>query len=204
MKILKINPNKPEKEFIKLAAEILKSGGIVIYPTDTVYGIAASALDRSAIHKVYQTKGRDFNKPISVAFSSLEQAMDYVVFNSLALEIAKKFLPGPLTMVLPMKYKFPKELTPFSDVGVRIPDSKIVHDLIDECGFPITSTSANISGDADSTSISEIDEIVANKIDLILDGGRCKLKKPSTVIKVTGEKFEILREGAISEKELLE
>jgi len=203
MKILKINPNKPEKELIKLAVDVLKSDGLVLYPTDTLYGIAANALSKKAVLEVYKTKGRTLKKPLSIAFHSLLQAKKYVKFNSLASKLAKKFLPGPLTIILPMKHKFPKELTGSKNVGIRIPDNKIALKLIKECKFPITATSANISGDKDPITAEDGIMQIGDKVDLILDGGKCKLKKPSTVVEVLNKKIKILREGYIKGKNLL-
>ena len=203
MKILKINPNKPEKELIKLAADALKNDGIVVYPTDTLYGLASSALSRKGIMKVYKAKGREFKKPLSIAFHSLIQAKKYVKFNKTALKLAKKFLPGPLTIVLPMKHIFPKKLTFGSKkLGVRIPDNKIALGLIKECEFPITATSANISGNKDPVSAEDAMNQIGDKVDMILDGGRCKLKKSSTVIEVLESKIKMLREGAIKKHQL--
>lgn len=198
MKILKINPNKPEKELIKLAADVLKNDGIVVYPTDTLYGVAADALSRKAVIKVYNAKGRDFKKPLSIAFDSLSHARKYVKFNKITLRLARKFLPGPLTMILPMRYKFPKELTYGSEnVGVRIPDNRIALELIKEFGYPITATSANISGNDDPVTAEDAANQIGNKVNLVLDGGRCKLRKPSTIMKISNDEIEIVREGAI-------
>ena len=203
MKILKINSNRPEKELLALAVAVLTSDGLVVYPTDTLYGIAGNALSKEAILKVYAAKGRDFKKPLSVAFHSLKQAQKYVRFNSISLKIARKFLPGPLTIILPMKYNFPKELTFGSkNVGVRIPDNKIALELIEECGFPITATSANISGNEDLITAEDAMSQIGSKVDLVLDGGKCKIKKPSTVIEIRDNKIRIIREGAVTKRQL--
>lgn len=199
MKILKINPNKPEKEWLELAVKVLKNNGIVVYPTDTLYGIGANALNKKTITKVYKIKGRDFRKPLSIAFYSLSQAKQYVKFNKLAIKLAKKFLPGPLTIILPMKYEFPKELTFGSkNVGIRIPNNKIALQLIRECKFPITATSANISGNKNPVTVEDAINQIGTKVDLILDGGKCKYSKPSTLVEVISGKVKVLREGVIS------
>ena len=203
MKILKLNPNKPEKELIRLAVDIIKNNGLVVYPTDTLYGIACNALSKKAITKVYKAKGREFKKPLSIAFHSLLQAKKHVKFNKTALKLAKKFLPGPLTIVLPMKYRFPKELTLGSkNVGIRIPNNKVALELIKKFGYPITATSANISGDKDPVVAEDAIKQIGDKVDLILDGGKCKLENPSTVVKVLDNKIKILREGAIKRHQL--
>ncbi|MBI2547626.1 MAG: threonylcarbamoyl-AMP synthase [Candidatus Aenigmarchaeota archaeon] len=205
MKILKINPNRPEKELIRLAADVIKKGGIVIYPTDTLYGIAANALSKKCVVNVYKIKGRKFTKPLSVAFHSLQQAKRYVKFDKVSTELARKFLPGPLTIILPMKYKFPKELTGGSkSVGVRLPDNKIALEMIRECGFPVTSTSANVSGNGDPITAEDAVNQVGDKVDMILDGGKCRHSKPSTIVDASSGKIKILREGAIKGRTLSE
>ncbi len=203
MKILKINSNKPEKELIDLAVDVLENDGLVVYPTDTLYGIAANALSNKAILKVYKVKGRTSKKPLSIAFHSLSQAKKYVKFNSFTLKLAKKFLPGPLTIILPMKHKFPKELTFGSkNVGIRIPDNEIALELMKGFKYPITSTSANISGDKDPVTAEDAEKQIGNKVDLILDGGKCKLKKPSTIVEIIEDEIKVLREGAIKKTQL--
>jgi len=203
MKVLKINPNKPEKELIALAVDVLKNGCLVLYPTDTLYGIAANALNKKAIRNVYKVKGRKFKKPLSIAFHSLSEAKKYVKFNSLASKLAKKFLPGPLTIILPMKYKFPRGLTCGSkNVGIRIPDNKVALELIRGFGYPITSTSANISGNKDPVTAGDAMKQIGDRVGLILDGEKCKLRKPSTVIEVQNNEIKILREGAIKKSQL--
>ncbi len=203
MRILKINPNKPEKKLLKLAVDVLKNDGLIIFPTDTVYGLASSALSRKGVMKVYKAKQREFKKPLSVAFHSLAQAKKYVKFNKTALKLAKKFLPGPLTIILPMRHKLPKELTFGSkNVGIRIPNSKVTLELIKEFKYPITATSANISGNKDPITTDDAIVQIGDKVDLILDGGRCKFKKPSTVVDVSTGYINVLREGAIKKSKL--
>ncbi|MBI2545401.1 MAG: threonylcarbamoyl-AMP synthase [Candidatus Aenigmarchaeota archaeon] len=204
MKVLKINPNRPEEKLLKLASHILKNDGLVVYPTDTLYGLGANALSKEAIKKVYKVKGRDFKNPLSISFYSIDHAKKYVHFNSTAMKLAKKFLPGPLTIVLPMKFNFPSQLTHGSGkVGIRIPDNKIILDLIKIAGFPITSTSANISGAIECSTAEQAANQIGKKVGLILDGGRCKIKKPSTVVEILDEKIIVLREGAIKTKTIL-
>ncbi len=203
MKVLKINSNRPEEKIIREAVEVLKNDGSVVYPTDTLYGIGANALSKRAILKVYEIKGREFRKPLSISFHSLSEAKKYVEFNSLALKLAKKFLPGPLTIILPMKYNFPKELTGGSEnVGVRIPDNKVALRLIETFGYPITATSANISGQEDPTTAEEVMSQIGMKTNLILDAGKCNLNKPSTVVSIVDDQISVLREGAITKEAL--
>ncbi len=203
MKVFKINPNKPEKKLLELAGDIIRKDGLVVYPTDTLYGIAANPLSKNAVRKVYKVKGRDFRKPLTIAFASFEQVKTYVEFDPISLKLAKKFLPGPLTLILPIKRRFPKELTyGLRKVGVRIPGNKIALGLAKLVKMPITATSANISGGKDPISIDDISSQIGKNVDLMIDGGVCKLKKPSTIVEVMDGKIKIIREGAIKKSQL--
>ncbi len=202
MKIFKVSRNL-DRKIINYAANVLESGGIAILPTDTLYALSASALDKKCIKKIYKIKGRKFDKPLSIMFYSLSQARKYVKFNKLALKIARKFLPGPLTLVLTMKCKFPKELTFGSKkVGIRIPDNKITLEILKKVKIPIIATSANISGKKNSIDVKTALSQIGNRVDVILDQGRCKYNKPSTVVELAKDDVKIVREGVISKKEL--
>lgn len=191
-------------KIIENAARIIKNGGVVVYPTDTLYGLGVNALDGKAVKKLFEIKGRNFNKPISIAFSSLRDAKKYVKFNTVALKLAKKFLPGPLTLILPLKRKLPKRLTLGKKmIGVRIPDNKIALKLIKKSGVPITATSANLSGGKNPITAKEAMKQVGNKVDLVIDAGRCKYKRPSTFVRILGDKIEVIREGVIPKKKLI-
>jgi len=189
-------------EKIDSAVNIIKNGGVVVYPTDTLYGLGSNALDKRAVKRVFEIKGRKFNKPVSIAFSSFEQAKKYVKFNYTALKLAKKFLPGPLTLILPLKKKLPKNLTQGkNEIGIRIPDNKIALELIKKSGVPITATSANLSGGRDPATAKEAIKQIGNKVDLILDAGRCKYNKGSTIVKIV-DGIEIIREGVIPKEKI--
>ena len=164
---------------VEKAAEIIKKGGVVVYPTDTVYGLGANALDEKAVKKVFEMKNRDFKKPISVIVKDLEMAKKVANFSKDTEKILKKILPGPVTVILYKKKILPEILTGGSNkVGLRIPDCKFTKALMEKLDFPITTTSANISGKP-------------------IKG------KSSTVIDLTGSKPKILRAGPVTKKELL-
>jgi L-threonylcarbamoyladenylate synthase len=182
VKIIKVDSKNPDKKVIEKAASIIKNGGVVVYPTDTLYGLGVNALDKKSVQKVFEIKGRNFNKPVSIAVSSLNEAKKYVKFNSTALKIAKKFLPGPLTLILPSKFNFPKRLNPDDNIRIRVPDNKIALELIKKSGFPLTATSANLSGGKDPISAKESAKQIGDKINLILDSGKCKHSKGSTIV----------------------
>jgi L-threonylcarbamoyladenylate synthase len=188
---------------LKEAAHMIKAGGLVIYPTETAYGLGADPYNRIAVLKVFGAKQRPLDKPLSVAVSSLEEADTLVFLNNAARKIAGRFLPGPVTIVLKKKARLPKELTGGSDkLGIRIPDNQMALDFIELAG-PVTATSANISGRPAPTTTYEAKSQMGDKVDYVLDGGECKTKGQSTVIDLSNpESPIILREGEITEEEI--
>ena len=170
-----------EKDLIRKAIDTIKSGGMVVYPTETVYGLGADALSEEAVRKVYEIKRRDLSQPLSVAVSSFEMLHKVASVDSESLEIITELLPGPVTVLLRKKEVVPDVLTAASEVvGVRFPDNEIATRIIKEAG-PITSTSANVSGRNPPTCIEEV-EI---KADIIINGGKSKYGMPSTVVDMT-------------------
>lgn len=188
---------------IEEAAEILRSGGVVLYPTDTTYALAANALDERAVDRVFQVKGRDYSKPIHVIVRDIEQAAQYVVVGETARMIADHFLPGALTLVLPLRED--SGITPLliaggATLGVRIPDHPICEALSNALPFPVTTTSANRSGMPNTYSVEAVQEQLGadfDKIDLTLDVGKLDSSSVSTVIALEGESVKLIREGAI-------
>jgi L-threonylcarbamoyladenylate synthase len=169
------------EDLIKSAVDIIRSGGTVVYPTETVYGLGADALSEEAVRKVYRLKRRELSQPISLAVSSFEMVHRVAHIDPESVEILTELLPGPVTVLLRKKDAVPAVLTAASDVvGVRFPDNEIATRIIDETG-PITSTSANVSGRTPPASVEEV-EI---KADIIINGGRCKYGMPSTVVDMT-------------------
>lgn len=185
---------------IKEAADIIKAGGLVIYPTETVYGLAANPRNRIAVLKVFGAKNRPLDNPLSVAVKDLNQADDIVYLNLSAKRLAKIFLPGPLTMVLKKKALLPKELTGgLERVGIRVPNHPVALSLIELAG-PITATSANLSGEPAPKTADEAKKQIGDKADFVLDAGMCGSGEPSTVIDLSEGEYRILREGGISKK----
>jgi L-threonylcarbamoyladenylate synthase len=194
MRILKAND-----ESLKEAVKVLKSGGVIIYPTDTLYGLGVDATSNKAKKKIYKIKGRDFRKPFSMCVADLKHAKNFVEFDNFSSRLAKKFLPGPLTLVLSQKKEI-KYVSQKGKIAVRIPDNSFILKLLKKFGKPITATSANLSGEKDPIKLSDINDKVKSQCDLIIDGGKCKFKKPSTVFDAESKK--ILREGAVSKSKL--
>lgn len=188
---------------IQNAFEVLQKGGIVAFPTDTVYGLGALAFDNSAIESIYTAKNRPIEKAIPVLVGDLK---DFELVASSIPEMAKRFaenfLPGPLTCVIPKKSTLPSAISSTSTVAVRIPNHKDTLNLLKLTGA-LAVTSANISGQASPVTAQEVYEQLNGRIPLILDGGKTLGGVPSTLVDCTGEIPVILREGPISLKQLL-
>lgn len=178
---------------IKKAASIIRNGGVVIYPTETVYGIGASIFSEDALRRVFSIKKRLPDKPVSIAVSCFGMMEEVVYIGERERGFIKKFLPGPVTVLLNKKPAVPDILTAGGDlVGIRYPDHEITIKLIELAGVPITSTSANLSGEAPPNRVEDL-KIDA---DYILDGGKCG-GEPSTVVDLVNRK--VIRKGAIYE-----
>lgn len=176
------------------------SGKVIMHGTDTCYGLASNIFDEKALNKLYSIKSMSKNKPVSIMVRDLNEALNYAVFNDLAFKLAEKFWPGPLTMILKKKNNvFPPFFNPdIETIGIRCPDSLISLKLIELNGFPLTTTSANVSGLKEIYFVSDFwDQIKDSNVfpDYIIDSGRLKYKKPSTIVKIINEKIEIIREG---------
>ncbi len=186
-----------DPDAILLALEVLHRGGIIAFPTDTVYGLAANAFDAKAISRLFEAKGRDFNRAIAVLIGDLSKLT--LVTESLppsAENLARKFWPGALTLVVKRHAELPDLLSPKPTIGIRIPDHIFAVDLLRQSG-PLASTSANRSGDANPLTAQDVMDQLGGKVDLILNGGRVKGGIPSTVVDCTLPNLPILRQGAI-------
>lgn len=186
MKILKTNQNEVDKKVIDEAVKVLADGGVILYPTDTVYGLGANIFNRKAVRKVYNIKKRSYLKPISLLVSS-KDAIPLVSKASLnQLNFIDKYLPGPYTFILKKSKIVPRHLTSGSvNVGVRVPKSEIACSLAKI--FPITTTSANLSNKDTLDTPEEILKQLGCEVDLIIDVGPLKSGNPSTIIDLTGE-----------------
>ena len=186
MKILKTNQNEVCKNVIDEAVKVLADGGVILYPTDTVYGLGANIFNRKAVRKVYNIKKRSYLKPVSLLVSS-KDAIPLVSKASLnQLNFIDKYLPGPYTFILKKSKIVPRHLTSGSaNVGVRVPKSEIACSLAKI--FPITTTSANLSNKDTLDTPEEILKQLGCEVDLIIDVGPLKFGNPSTIIDLTGE-----------------
>ena len=185
-------------------AQIIKKGGIVIFPTETVYGIGTNGLDENAIQKLYEVKQRPSNKPISLLVNNIEM-VEKIAKNITEVEykLMERFFPGPLTIILEKRDIVPDILTSSTNtVGIRMPSGEIAKKLIEFAGVPIATSSSNISGNPSGTNITDIKKDFEGKVDCFIDNGESELGIPSTVIRIIDNIPHILRQGAISEEEI--
>ena len=203
VKILKIDPKMPKLETIAEAAAAIKAGGLVIYPTETVYGLGADARSDEAVSRVFAAKNRPPDSPIPIAVSSIEMAREAAELTPPAEALLEKFTPGPLTVVIKAKPTISKLLTAGTGkIGVRIPNHPVTLKLVELAGGPITTTSANVSGSLPPTTARDALEQLGDKVDLALDAGKCKFGVPSTVVDASSKQIRVLREGPIPEEEI--
>ena len=192
------NPDSP-----KIAASVLNNGGIIIYPTETLYGLGALAVDEESVNNIFSIKGRIHGNPIPILVRDKEMLSEYVVVTDEANRLIEKFLPGPLTLVLKEKKNLPHFISAGTgNIAIRISRHAFVRRLFDFLSKPITSTSANISGRENLLSFDEIYETFKSKVELIVDSGNIPRSKGSTVIDLTVKPALLIREGDISGDEL--
>lgn len=193
MKVLKTGIDEVDEQIIHEAINVMADGGVILYPTDTVYGLGANIFDNRAVRRVFEIKQRSFLKPLSILVRDV-RAVNLVSKVSLSQrEILNNYLPGPYTFILNKRKIVPRVITSGSTyVGVRVPDCKLACELASI--FPITTTSANISDDDVLTKPSEILDQLDCKVDMVIDVGDLKSKKASSVIDLTGFKPKIIRD----------
>lgn len=206
--IIKLDVENMNYDGLKKAADVIKEGGLVAFPTETVYGLGANALDEDAVKSIFDAKGRPSDNPLIVHisnYSMLDMVTDCSLEQRSLLELLGSiFWPGPLTIIVSKSNNIPKVVSCGLDtVGIRMPQHPIALALIDECKLPIAAPSANTSGKPSPTSADHVIEDILNKVDIIIDGGNCSVGLESTVIDITVKPAVILRPGFIT-KELLE
>ncbi len=189
-----------------LAAEIIRSGGLVAIPTETVYGLGANGLDETAVAKIFEAKGRPQDNPLILHLSGPEEIEQFCHhIPQKAYDLAEKFWPGPLTIVLPARDNVPRRTTGgLSTVAVRCPDCDVTREIIRLAGVPLAAPSANISGKPSTTTAEHVRHDHDGKIDAIVDGGPCRVGVESTIVDLTEERPRLLRPGGITPEQLLE
>ncbi|MCD6260193.1 MAG: threonylcarbamoyl-AMP synthase [Thaumarchaeota archaeon] len=188
----------------KLAGNIVKAGGVIVFPTDTVYGIGCDPLNDESVKRIYEIKKR-FGKPMPILAKDLNDIERIAEMNEIEFEIVSKLWPGQLTILLRAKpsFRISRLMSEDRRIGVRIPASLQTLTIIKESGGLLVGTSANISGLPPPQSIQELDEEILRSVDLVIDGGRCLIGKPSTVVRLVDEgRLRILRLGSITVEKL--
>ncbi len=189
-----------QDDAIEMAAALLRDGGLLAFPTETVYGLGADATNPQAVAALYASKGRPAFNPLISHFPHAEDAMQNGVFNNAARKLASAFWPGPLTLVVPFAGGDICDLARagLDTVALRVPNHPVAHDLLQACGFPVVAPSANRSGHVSPTSAAHVLEDLAGRIDGVLDGGPTEVGVESTIIDATGPVPHLLRPGGIT------
>lgn len=195
---------QPTEENLLLAAEMIKKGELVAFPTETVYGLGADGLNVEACRKIFAAKGRPNDKPLSLHVASLEMVERVAKISARAEKLFATFCPGALTIILPKNKIVPDFVTSnFQSVGIRFPANDVALKLIKLSGCPIAAPSANLSGKVPPKSAQEVFDNLSGRVEIILDGGQCQFGISSTIIDLTAEP-KILRHGAISAEKIWE
>ncbi len=196
---LKITDPDVQTAALQHAATVLKSGGLVVFPTETVYGLGGIATSDTAAKQIYAAKGRPSDNPLIIHVSSPEEAEQYAVTSPMYYRLARAFMPGPLTVILPKKDTIPLSVTGGLDtVAVRCPSHPVARRLIELVGAPIAAPSANLSGKPSPTCAAHVAHDMDGRVDLILDGGDCEIGLESTIVKPDDDGVTLLRPGGIT------
>ena len=203
-KIYKINSVAESQNEIDECAEALRNQGLVVFPTETVYGLGADATDATAASKIYKAKGRPSDNPLIIHVANPKDAEDYAYTSEAYYKLAEHFMPGPITVILPAKESVPKETRGgLSTVGVRCPENEIAHALISAFGKPIAAPSANLSGSPSPTNARHVIDDMLGRVDAIIDGGDSDFGLESTIVKIEEDgALTVLRPGKITPEDL--
>lgn len=203
-----INPYLFNKNDFEQAVKALQSGGIVIHPTETVYGLAAVWNDESAIRRVARLKKRSFKKPFSILVNGIEQILHISGWRATKVgDLLDGIFPSPLTLLLPRRIQLsPGFWNQFPDIGFRFPDFKLCTTLVELVGEPLITTSANVANQQPPKTADEVDQSMIGSVDVFLNGGDCRFQIPSTVIRFNPDRpeVEVIRDGAFPPKEFFQ
>ena len=196
---------RPTTEGVKTAASIISRGGVIVYPTDTVYGIGCDVFNTEAVKRIYEVKKRD-PKPMPVLCKSISDIERVGLMDDRVLTLANIFWPGPVSILVPKLDRLPDIVTAGNtEVAVRIPDNLIVLEIIERAGKPIVGTSANLSGERPPSNHTEISPEILGGVDAVVEAGRTKYGEPSTVVKITQDnQLVIIREGVLKARDIEE
>ena len=213
--IIDVRREEDSRDVVHRAVQSLAEGGLVVFPTETVYGLAASARNEAAVSRLAEVKGRDASKPMALAIRGVEDAIDYVpAISPAAQRVARRCWPGPVTLVLEdssdesLLRQLPKSVlqrvVPNGSVGLRVPAHPLILDVLKLMAGPLVLTSANLSGEPDPTSAEQAIASMNNHVDLVLNDGPSHYGQPSSVVCVKGRDLTMLREGAVNETTIRE
>ena len=200
----RVNPQNPDPETVALAAQVLESGGLIVYPTDTVYGLGCNPYDTSAVERLFTVKRRPTTSAVPVAVSGTSMASKLALVTYKARILMQRFWPGPLTIVLSKKAVIPPLVTGGEEsIGIRMPNHTVPLRMMEVAGLPIVATSANLHGKPSPSVLDALSVEISSEVNLILDGGRTTGGVESTVLDLTVDPPKILRRGPISDEVLL-
>lgn len=193
--LLRVDPSRPQKRHIRRAAEILRGGGIIVYPTDTVYGVGCDLNDRKAIKRLIELKDRPKKKPFSVICPDFKDVSRYALVSNYAYKTMRRFLPGPYTFIVQASKEIPKLMVSKQrTVGIRMPDNPIVLELVQEFGGPLCTTSVEFEEEETIHDPEVFHERLRDRVELILDGGLA-VSEHSTIVDLTVDPPAVLRAG---------
>lgn len=202
-RVYRVDESAPDKNSIIDAVNALKAGKLVVFPTETVYGIGADAFDESAVNSLYEKKQRSYDKPLLMHISSLEMAQSIAFLDESAIELIRRFTPGPLTLVVKRRDSLPSVAVSGGDtVGLRFPSNNVFLEISKAFGAPIAATSANISGQESAKSSADLSPVM-DIADVVIDSGICEYGLESTIVSLVGDRPKILRQGSFP-RELIE
>jgi L-threonylcarbamoyladenylate synthase len=206
--IVKISSQEPESSLVSYVAEKIRAGEVLGMPTDTFYGLAADPFNLHAVDRVYDIKSRSRHKPLSLLIESVDQAAELAwPVPEIFYLLARRFWPGPLTIIVKADPKLPLKVTANTgNVALRVPSAEIPLAIIRAAGLPITATSANLSGESECTSALQVRDQLGHCLSIIVDGGQSPRDTPSTIIDLTSEDgtWRVMRHGAIPEEQIVE
>lgn len=203
-RFIKINPENPEDKLIDKCVKIIKKGGSVVYPTETVYGLGVDVFNDKACAKVFDIKNRDKSKALIVHVNSIFEVKKVAKdIPEMAYKLMEKYWPGALTIVLKKSEIISDIVSQNENVGVRIPNNKIELKLLEKCGTCITGTSANISGKESIVDPKNAYKELKRRVNIVIDGGVCEMGEPSTIVDLSTGNIKLIREGSIKYSEIL-
>lgn len=205
--IVKINNEEPESSLVTYVAEKIRAGEVLGMPTDTFYGLAADPFNLHAVDRVYDIKSRSRHKPLSLLIESVDQAAELAwPVPEIFYLLARRFWPGPLTVIVKADPKLPLKVTANTgNVALRVPAAEVPLAIIRSAGLPITATSANLHGEMECTSAMEVRDQLGDRLSIIVDGGHAPGVMPTTIVDLTADgSWRVLRHGAIPEEQIIE